>query len=289
MSGIDRLAEFQISTTDDVEEESKDTSKAEISNHMELYTPIKKGLELIIDNVAKIDKLKEKDRTIANEKSRKEIMDSLNKIMSETTRTGQNIKDSLDKIKQMDAKSDQTGAKAQMRINLYQTHIRRFAKVMNDYNAASYDFKQNLQERTRRQLKIVNAEITDDEVEKIVATGQANDVIKLALLSENIQDVVRDIEERHLDILKLEKQVMEVYELFKDLATLVEIQQESLDVIENRITKAKAYTERAVVELEHAEKYQKKARNKRCCLLFIVLAVLVVILWPTLATTLNSS
>lgn len=290
MSGVDRLAEFNITVEDDGETEEKVSSKAEISNHMELYAPIKKGLELILDNVSKIDKLKEKDRTIANEKSRKEIMDSLNTIMSETTRTGQQIKEALDRIKRENAEQkDKSGAKGQMRTNLYQTHIRRFAKVMNDYNAASHDFKQNLQERTRRQLKIVDASITDAEVEKIVSSGQANGVIKKALISENIQDVVRDIEERHLDILKLEKQVMEVYELFKDLATLVDIQQESLDVIENRITNAKAYTEKAEVELKSAETFQKKARNRRCCLLFIFLGILLAILLPVLSGAINSA
>lgn len=68
------------------------------------------------------------------------------------------------------------------------------------------------------------------------------------------------IEERHLDIMKLERQVLEIYELFRDLATLVDLQQESLDVIENRIMNAKDYTEKAEVELHEAEDYQKKAR-----------------------------
>merc|ERR1712153_269840 len=97
---------------------------------------------------------------------------------------------------------------------------------------------------TRRQLKIVDADITDDQAEEIVASGQANEFIAKKLTSdasESLTEMVRDIEERHLDILKLERQVLEVYELCKDLATLVELQQESLDVIENRIQKAKAY------------------------------------------------
>src|SRR4051794_535399 len=64
-----------------------------------------------------------------------------------------------------------------------------------------------------------------------------------ALISDNLKNVVAVIEERHLDILKLEHQVLEIYELFRDLATLVDLQQESLDVIENRIMKAKNYTE----------------------------------------------
>jgi len=172
---------------------------------------------------------------------------------------------------------------------MYQTNIRKFHQVMNDYNAASHEFKQALQERTRRQLKIVDSEISDEDIEKIVESGQANDVIKQALISDNLQNVVRDIEERHLDILKLEKQVLEVYELFRDLATLVELQQESLDVIETRITAARDYTVQAEKELHSAENYQTKARRRQCCLLMLLLGVLVAVLAPVLATQLKKS
>ena len=51
---------------------------------------------------------------------------------------------------------------------------------------------------------------------------------------------------------------MEVYELFRDLATLVDIQQESLDVIENRIVHAQEYASKAEGELHKAEKENKK-------------------------------
>jgi len=219
-------------------------------------------------------------------------MVELESIMSETTSTGTKVKKQLDKIYQQNqeySNSHKDSAKNQVRGNLYQTNLRKFHQVMNDYNAASHEFKQALQERTRRQLKIVNSEISDEEVERIVESGQAQDVITKALISDNLQSVVRDIEERHLEILKLEKQVLEVYELFKDLATLVELQQESLDVIENRINHAKDYTLQAEKELNQAENYQKKARQRQCCLLILVLAILVAILAPILATKLKSS
>lgn len=287
MSGVDRLAEFNIGGVDE-EVETQDAGKgtsSDIADHMKLYEPIKTGLEMIVAKVDVIDKLKEKDRTVANEKSRKEIMDSLDQIMSETTKTGRQIKNDLDRIKQENTQyemKNKDSAKAQMRTNLYQTHIRRFHQVMNDYNAASHEFKQNLQERTRRQLKIVDSTISDEEIDEIVSSGQAGGVIKMALISENIQDVVRDIEERHLDILKLESQVLEVYELFKDLSTLVDIQQESLDVIEKAFTNAKAYTEKAETELKEAEQFQRKARNKGCIIMMICMGLLVAIVVPTI-------
>jgi len=298
MSGIDRLNELRGSTeTDQPEADDKPANgrgsvtkeNAEIAEHMKLYEPIKQGLDLIKANVAKVEKLKAKDRTTANEKSRKEIMDQLDKIIGQANQEASKIKKALDDIKVDNVKyqkEHKDSAKTQMRVNLYQTHVRRFHAVMNDYNAASQEFKQNLQDRTRRQLKIVDSKISDEEIERIVESGQANDVIKQALISENLQEVVRDIEERHLDILKLEQQVLEVYELFRDLATLVDLQQESLDVIENRINHAKDYAEKAEVQLQEAEQYQTKARKRKCMILIVLLVILIVILAPILGTQL---
>jgi len=304
MGDVDRLKELKLAAGEDekqVEDDEKakekeknlnSKQKAEIADHMKLYDMVKESLQVIKTNVAKIEKLREKDRKTANEKERKEIMSTLDKTMDETNSHGGRIKKQLEFIKTENdkyAKEHKDSAKHQMRTNLYQTHVRRFHQIMNDYNLVSNDFRQALQDRTRRQLKIVDKDITDDEVEKIVESGKAQEVIKQALISDDLEDVVRDIEERHQDILKLERQVLEVYELFRDLASLVDLQQDSLDVIDARIQSAKNYTERAEVELTEAEDYQKKARKRQCMILGIVIIILVVILAPTLSTVLKST
>jgi len=283
MAGINRLMELK---TDDMEDEPEvlDTADdVETRQHMSLYEPIKAGLNLIRGNVGKVERLKNRDRTAASDKARKEIMNELDQVMNATTQEAVKIKAALDEIKIQNLKFEKefpASAKSDIRDNLYQTHLRKLHTVMNTYNTASQEFKHNLQERTRRQLKIVTAEanIDDEELEKIVESGQASDVIKNVLMTGNLRSVVQDIEERHLDILKLEQQVLEVYELFRDLAQLVDIQQESLDVIENRVVNARAYTEKAETEIIKAEIYQKKARQRYCCLCTILMVVLVVVL-----------
>lgn len=294
MSGINRLDELRLGVGDipDETDEKLERSNADINQYAQLYEPIKKNLEAISDNVEQIRQLKDKDKNIANEKSRKEIMDKLDKIMSETTRKARDIKNDLDDIDQKNKKysaENRNTATAQARRNMYDAHMRRLNKIMTEYNTASHEFKHDLQERTRRQLKIVNKDITDDEVEKIVSSGRANGFIAELLISENLEEVVRDIEERHLGILQLERQVLEVYELFKDLATLVDIQQDSLDVIENRIGKAKAYVEGGEIQLQQAEVYQQKARRKRVCLLIILLVILVIMIAGILGGVLSKA
>jgi len=296
MAALNRLAELQSgepSTAAEVEiPRTQQSTNADIAQHMRLYEPIKEGLEKIGRAVQEVETLKAKDRVAANDKGRKEIIIKLEQIMAETTKEGAMIKAQLDNIKKQNeafSKDHADSAKTQMRVNLYQTHIRRFHQVMTDYNAASHEFKQHLQDTVRRQLRIVNKDLQEDEIDKIVESGRAPDVIKQVLISDDVKDIVNDIEERHLDILKLEAQVLEVYELFRDLATLVDLQQESLDVIENRVANAKAYAEKAEVELITAEKYQKKARKRKCCILLILVGALAAILAPVLTRVLRSS
>jgi len=297
MAELDRLGDLVDSkdnnyTTSDTSAAftQEHASSKEIQEHLKLYEPIRNGLHRIEENVDKINKQKQKDRTTTSDKARKEIMSELDTIMSETTKEGTQIKKTLEEIKSANKEyQNKDSATLQVRTNLYQTNLRKFHQVMNEYNAASHEFKQYLQERTRRQLKIVDSSISDEDVEKIVESGKAEDVIKQALVSDNLSQVIRDIEERHLDILKLERQVLEVYELFRDLATLVELQQESLDVIENRVNNARDYAVQAVGQLQTAEVYQSKARKVQCCIFFIVLAVLVAVLAPVLATQLKKA
>jgi len=291
---VDRISELKGDVTVELEEPKDVTSKqrAEINEHMKLYDPIKNSLNVIKTNVGRIEKLRDRDRKTANEKDRKEIMKEVDKMMDETNAYAAKIKKQLDEIKldnEKYAKDHKESAKYQMRTNLYSTHIRRFHQIMNEYNTATQEFKQALQDRTRRQLKIVDKNITEESVEKILESGNAQDVIKEALISEDLEDAVRDIEDRHQDILRLEKQVQEVFELFRDLAALVDLQQESLDVIETRVTSAKNYTEKAETELKEAEVYQTSARKRQCCILIIVIVILCVILGPILGTQLGKS
>ena len=107
----------------------------------------------------------------------------------------------------------------------------------------------------------VDKKITAEQIDNILETGNAQEIIKGAIISQDLDDTVQAIEERHIEIMKLERQVKEVYELFQDLAALIDMQQETLDVVEDRILKAKGYAEKGVGNLRKAEDHQKTARK----------------------------
>jgi len=83
----------------------------------------------------------------------------------------------------------------------------------------------------------------------------------------------------------LEKSVIEINELFIDVAKLVKEAQPMIDSIEANVESAVVATDQGVNELKKASTYQKSSRGKLCCLLLlliIILAVVAIVIWVTL-------
>lgn len=47
-------------------------------------------------------------------------------------------------------------------------------------------------------IAIVDEKLTEEQLDNLVESGQAQDVIKQALISENLLDAVAEVEERHM-------------------------------------------------------------------------------------------
>uniref|UniRef100_A0A0K8REC3 Putative snare protein syntaxin 1 n=1 Tax=Ixodes ricinus TaxID=34613 RepID=A0A0K8REC3_IXORI len=95
------------------------------------------------------------------------------------------------------------------------------------------------------------------------------------------RQTLAEIEARHHDIIKLEKSIRELHDMFMDYSRrLVESQGEMVDRIEYHDKNASAYIDTATQETRRAVRYQSKARKKRVFILICVavLAVLLVII-----------
>jgi len=93
------------------------------------------------------------------------------------------------------------------------------------------------------------------------------------------------ISDREQGIKDIEKSVVEVNEIFRDLSVLVSEQGVMIDNIESNIEESTIKTTEGVQELRKANEYQKSSRNKLCCLALIILivaAILVIVLYLVL-------
>ena len=111
-------------------------------------------------------------------------------------------------------------------------------------------------------------------------------VLQQAYMHDNLSyltNITDNLDQRHLAILELERNVLELHELFKDLAVVVDLQQESLNVIELHVDKAQNFAETGEVELQDAANYQSKSRKMCCWCLIILIIVFGVIFFPIMS------
>jgi t-SNARE complex subunit (syntaxin) len=90
--------------------------------------------------------------------------------------------------------------------------------------------------------------------------------------------------ERESEIRNIEQSVGELNELFRDVAHIVREQGTNLDTIEVNVQNTVQDTRQADLELRAADRHQRNARGKACCLLVIMAVVVTIIV---LAATLG--
>jgi len=85
------------------------------------------------------------------------------------------------------------------------------------------------------------------------------------------------IQQRDQDIRQIEQTVVQVNEIFRDLAHMVDEQGVMIDNIQSNIEDSHSSTTRAVEELRSASTHQRSARSKMCWIALILLVIVVII------------
>ncbi|KAJ3346663.1 hypothetical protein HDU91_006980, partial [Kappamyces sp. JEL0680] len=75
---------------------------------------------------------------------------------------------------------------------------------------------------------------------------------------------LEDIQNKHREVMKIEKSILELQQLFMDMAVLVAAQGEVIDQIAVHIESAVNDTEAGVKDLKNAVEIQKRSRKKMC-------------------------
>merc|ERR1711972_846410 len=89
---------------------------------------------------------------------------------------------------------------------------------------------------------------------------------KMAGAHAMILDEVRRVQDKHQDILRLERSVQELAQIMREMAVLVDAQGEMLDAIEIHVRNTDDFAGKAVKELETTVKIQSNTRRWQCWL-----------------------
>lgn len=103
---------------------------------------------------------------------------------------------------------------------------RKLMEVAKEYQSLQQSAKKGYKENLKRQYKIAKPYASDAEIEQVVESGQAGSVFQQELLSSRVNEqrrVLQDVQNRQQDLEKIEKSIVELFNLMQDMQMLLEV------------------------------------------------------------------
>eukprot|EP01118_Nematostelium_gracile_P009538 TRINITY_DN3232_c0_g2_i1.p1 TRINITY_DN3232_c0_g2~~TRINITY_DN3232_c0_g2_i1.p1 ORF type:complete len:295 (-),score=100.24 TRINITY_DN3232_c0_g2_i1:29-913(-) len=206
--------------------------------------------------------------------------EELEELITRTNLESQDVRNKLKDLEESKKKSKEGAANAKIRANMQGALTKKFLDLMQEYQELQTKYKNKFRERVAVQYKMVKPDATAEEIDEAIDSGDTQIFAKAILDTERknqAKNALAYIENKSNDIKRLEQSIMELHNLFLDMAILVEAQGELIDQIEYNVTTAVTNTTEAVKNLQGANKYQKKSRKKLFILMCIVVVVIIVV------------
>lgn len=191
--------------------------------------------------------------TSINSQSKRELDRFKQEIMDKYRKIAERIRD-FKRIPQSAQLGNVSGLENQLR-----RAIQRFQEL----DAA---FGKDMEAQAVRQLRIVRPDMSDEEIQKAVQSNNAP-VFEQALMGSarlgQAQEVLRAVEQRHQEMLHIERQLEELLNLLNDMQELLAKQEVTVMEIDQQAEAAAGDMVKANEQLEVAVTTARKTRKKK--------------------------
>ncbi|KAK9147192.1 hypothetical protein Scep_005949 [Stephania cephalantha] len=173
---------------------------------------------------------------------------------------------------------------------------KKLKEMMMDFQVLRQKMMAEYKEMVGRRYFTVTGEQPDEEmIDRIIsnggASGGAEDFLERAIQEHGrgkVLETVVEIQDRHAAAKEVEKSLLELHQVFLDMAVMVEAQGEQMDDIEHHVMNAAHYVKHGSKNLKAAKDYQRSSR-KWMCLGAILLLLLVLVIVIPIVTTFSSN
>ncbi|KAF8078026.1 syntaxin-like protein [Lyophyllum atratum] len=244
---------------------------------------IQEGIERINSNVAQIATLHARILNVMDEGQSHDVA-QLDQLAAETRTLSNNIKDRITALQRA-----ASGPDAQMRKNRAIFLRSKFMDAIQNYQRVEQEYRVKARQRVERQLRIVKPDATPEEV-VAVAEGGGQQIFAQALSSSSrygeSRMAFREVQERQQEIKKMEETLTELAQLFVDMGTLIEQQEETIGNVETTAKEVEQDTEKATENIWKAIISARHYRKGRW-ICFSIFMVVIIVIAIALAATLT--
>lgn len=229
----------------------------------------------------------EESKAVTKASAMKAIKKRMEKDIDEVGKIARNVKGKLEAISKDNISNRQkpgcekgTGVD-RARMNMTNALMKKFKELMTEFQTLRQRIQDEYREVVERRVMTVTGTRPDDEtIDHLIETGNSEQIFQKAMQEAGrgqVLNTVEEIQERHDVVKEIEKKLLDLHQIYLDMAVLVEAQGEILDNIENQVTTAVDHVQRGTTVLQNAKKLQKNSRKWMCIAIIILLVIVAVI------------
>ncbi|TMX05204.1 hypothetical protein EJD97_001207, partial [Solanum chilense] len=152
---------------------------------------------------------------------------------------------------------------------------------MSEFQTLRENIHNEYREVVERRVYTVTGNRADEEtIDRLIETGDSEQIFQKAIREQGrgqIMDTLAEIQERHDAVRELERKLLELQQIFLDMAVLVDAQGDMLDNIESQVSAAVDHVQSGNTALRKAKSLQRNSRKWMCIAIIILLIIVAVI------------
>eukprot|EP00605_Chrysophyceae_sp_TOSAG23-4_P000678 GSChrysophyteH1.ASY1.ANO1.762.1 assembled CDS len=157
---------------------------------------VKKHVNVIKNVTKRIGEIQQQVVLATTNDKEAELSAELKPLVEETNKKANIAKQILQKLREdTERMKDNTAQQSEVRIreNLVSTLTRKFVDVMKEYQSVQTKYKTEIKKKVKRQVQIVKADASSEEIDAILRSGGADQVFKDAILKGEAADSVKNM------------------------------------------------------------------------------------------------
>ncbi|KAB0794425.1 hypothetical protein PPYR_11264 [Photinus pyralis] len=255
---------------------ASDKQTTDINTTLTRVDKIRENIEIIRHNTLVSDSIFQSNSF----KLTAELQDQIDSLFQSTTTASYKINKQLKEFEnELDKIIEKSSAKYRINQTQYNTLKGDFRKALAESSSSLEIHRNNRKNVLKKCLKLVHEEADDEQLEALLDSNKLDVFTENHLVTtEEARRQLHDIEERHEELLKIEKNLEEVMGLFVTIATLVDQQQELVDRVEFHASSATDYVEQGTHQLKKTIRSKKKWNKRKFYFIIAIIILLLIII-----------
>ncbi|KAL9159141.1 hypothetical protein ABFS82_08G115300 [Erythranthe guttata] len=255
---------------------------------------VEKQMDKLSRLLVKLKDANEESKSVMKASSMKAIRKRMEKDVDEVGKIARNVKLRVEEINKDNlANRQQPGcgkgtAVDRSRMNMTNALTKKFKDLMTEFQTLRQRIDDEYREVVERRVITVTGSRPDEEtINNLIETGNSEHIFNKAIQETGhgqVLNVLEEIQERHDAVREIEKKLLDLHQIYLDMAVLVEAQGDILDNIESQVRNTVDHVNMGTDALQTAKSLQKNSRKCMIIgitlLLFIAIILLLSILKP---------